>query len=583
MVCVQLDDVGPSTVIEERYRCAELLSEIDLPGGPVRIYRAFDEVLWRPVALHVIDGEHPRARALVESARSAAAVNDRRLLAVYDAHINGVAYVIREWFDGHNLDNVLSQGPLEPRRAARIALEIAEALAVAHAAGLSHRRLDLYAVLIGRDDTVKVAGLAMDAAIEGPAQLVRGDFIDPAAREDARDLGLILHACLTTRWGGTGPSRLFEAPRDTEGRLLAPRQVRAGLPRSLDNVTDRAINDNPHAGLALASPAEVAAALVDAGAGDPIPAFDLPPVQTTMPRAFSTGTVVPTEQNRRDAQESGTAAFETPNPAPGADSGEDTQYSLAAQAGLDRGQQTAYAGPAVGAAGGSAATGAPPKPGKRPRDPGTGPAARSRRRGVGIGIVVALVLAGMVLLGWQLGTTAFRRDRAQTNAQDTPTPTAAQVPAAAAKLAVADAGDFDPDGDGSEHPDEVDLAHDGNPATAWSTATYETSPKLGNLKPGVGMWVDLGAVKTVASVKLQLVGSGSDVGLYVPDQPDAAAAPDSLSGWRKIGAQAGAGASAHLTPSQQTQARFVLVWFTKLPPDGDGTYRGGVSEIEVRG
>ena len=365
MAGVQLDDVGPSTVIEERYRCAELLSEIDLPGGPVRIYRAFDEVLWRPVALHVIDGEHPRARALVESARSAAAVNDRRLLAVYDAHINGIAYVIREWFDGHNLDTVLSQGPLEPRRAARIALEIAEALAVAHAAGLSHRRLDLYSVLLGRDDTVKVAGLAMDAAIEGPAQLVRGDVIDPAAREDARDLGLILHACLTTRWGGTGPSRLFEAPRDTEGRLLAPRQVRAGLPRSLDNVTDRAINDDPHNGLALSSPAEVAAALVDAGAGDPIPAFDLPPVQTTMPRAFSSGTVVPTEQNRRDAQ-SGTSGFETPNPAPEAGIDEETQFSLAAQAGGNGGQQTAYAGPAVGAAGGSAASSPTTKPGKAP-------------------------------------------------------------------------------------------------------------------------------------------------------------------------------------------------------------------------
>jgi hypothetical protein len=577
MACVQLDDVGPSTVIEERYRCAELLSEIELPGGPVRIYRAFDEVLWRPVALHVIDGDHPRARALVESARSAAAVNDRRLLAVYDAHINGIAYVIREWFEGHNLDTVLSQGPLEPRRAARIALEIAEALAVAHAAGLSHRRLDLYAVLLGRDDTVKVAGLAIDAAIEGPAQLVRGDVIDPAAREDARDLGLILHACLTTRWGGTGLSRLFEAPRDGEGRLLAPRQVRAGLPRSLDNVTDRAMNDHPHTGLALASPAEVAAALVDAGAGDPIPVFDLPPVQTTMPRAFSSGTVVPTEQNRRDAQE--WAAGQTPTPAPTAGSAEDTQFSLAAQAGFDRDQQTAYAGPAVGAAGGSAVTAAPPKPAKRPRDPSV----RSRRS-LGIGLVVALLLAGMVLLGWQLGTTAFRRDRDQTAAGDTPTPTPGSPPTAAAvKLAVTGAGDFDPEGDGSEHPDEVALAHDGKPATAWTTATYETSPKLGNLKPGVGMWVDLGAVKNVASVNIDLVGSGSDVSLYVPDQPDATAAPDSLSGWRKVGGQTGAGASTLVTLRQPAQARFVLVWFTKLPPDGQGTYRGGVSEIEVRG
>ena len=198
--------------------------------------------------------------------------------------------------------------------------------------------------------------------------------------------------------------------------------------------------------------------------------------------------------------------------------------------------------------------------------------------------MVALLLAGMVLLGWQLGTTAFRRDRAQTGAPDTPTPTAGQPPAAVGGEAGGDgAGDFDPDGDGSEHPDEVALAHDGKPATAWSTATYSTSPKLGNLKPGVGMWVDLGAVKPVASVKLQLVGSGlrpQPVRAGTTGRDRGTGQPVRLAEGR--GAGRGRRRSGRDT-SQRTQARFVLVWFTKLPPDGDGSYRGGVSEIEVRG
>lgn len=565
MVVVQLDDVGPSTVIEDRYRCAELVSEADVPGGPVRVYRAFDEVLWRPVAVHVVAGDHPRAEALVQSARTAAALGDRRLLAVYDAHTNGIAYVIREWFDGRSLDNVLGQGVLEPRRAARITLEVAEALAVAHASGLSHRRLDPAAVLLGRDESVKVVGLAIAAAIEGPADPATGTDLDPAAREDARDLGLVLHACLTGRWGGTTRSRLGAAPRDHEGRLLAPRQVRAGLPRSLDLVVDRAINDTPHAGIPLASPAEVAAALVDAGVGDPVPVFDLPPVQSTMPRAFTSGTVVPSEESRREATGS---SDRVPITSPE----DDTQYSLAAHATPDEDESA----PATVAA---VATRADRR---RLRSSGDAPDEPPyRRRRIAVGAVGALILAGLVLLAWQLGTEGFGDKNRLVEREPT---TAVRAPAdTIGPLTITAAGDFDPGGNQEEHPEKVALAHDGDPSTSWVTSTYKGSPALGNLKKGVGLWVDLGEVKDVESVSLILPYKGSDLGLYVPREVDSSTAPEELDGWRRIGGVKDAGTSASITPEQAEQARFVLVWLTSLPPAGDDSYRGGVSEIEVRG
>ena len=196
-------------------------------------------------------------------------------------------------------------------------------------------------------------------------------------------------------------------------------------------------------------------------------------------------------------------------------------------------QQTSYAGPPVGAAEAAptrhrATTGDGATDGQR--DPGDkAPVAQppARRRGVGVGSW-SRSSAGWCCSGWQLGTTAFRRDRdPDRRPRAPPTTDGQQNPAAARRTWPSTAaGDFDPDGDGSEHPDEVELAYDGKPATAWSTATYQGSPKLGNLKPGVGMWVDLGDVKTVGAVKLQLVGSGSDVSLYVPNQPDAAAPPE---------------------------------------------------------
>jgi len=170
---VQSDEIGPSTLLTGRYRLEELLSEASSPGdpadaGPVRTWRAMDEVLSRPVAAHVVDREHPRANAMVTAARAAAAINDPRLISVFDAHVNGVAYVIREWFDAHSLaSTILGSGPLTPDAAGQMARDVAEALAIAHAAGMAHRRLDPHCVLLATDGAVKVLGLGIDVVLRG--------------------------------------------------------------------------------------------------------------------------------------------------------------------------------------------------------------------------------------------------------------------------------------------------------------------------------------------------------------------------------------------------------------------------------
>ena len=65
--------------------------------------------------------------------------------------------------------------------------------------------------------------------------------------------------------------------------------------------------------------------------------------------------------------------------------------------------------------------------------------------------------------------------------------------AATATLEIREVGDHDPfgDGDRSENPDEVGLAVDGDPGTAWTTVGYN-SAGFGGLKDGVGLWFDLG-------------------------------------------------------------------------------------------
>jgi putative peptidoglycan lipid II flippase len=152
------------------------------------------------------------------------------------------------------------------------------------------------------------------------------------------------------------------------------------------------------------------------------------------------------------------------------------------------------------------------------------------------------------------------------------------------KLTIADARDFDPQGeDKTENPDEVSLAYDGDATTRWRTVQYFGNPKLGNLKRGVGLVLDLDTPQPVRSVHLTLSGTGTTVQFRVP-KSDPAQTPlppmNSDRRWRTVAADSKAGGSATLTAEQGVTTRYVLVYLTSLPKEGRG-YRGGIYEVDV--
>ncbi|HWJ09424.1 MAG TPA: protein kinase family protein [Nocardioides sp.] len=212
-------------VLAGRYRLIDLLSE----SGGGRFWRAHDAVLERFVALHVIDEEDPRAPGLVAAARTSAGVLDPRILRVLDAQEeDGRCFVVNEWGTGTSLDVLVTHaGPLGPRRAAWLVADIADAIAHAHAAGVTHGRLNPENVLIDRYGAVRLIGMCVDAALHG---LPPGDV-----QADLEDLGGLLYCALTGVWPGPSGSIVPAAPREN-GTFLSPRQVRAGVPKQLDLV-----------------------------------------------------------------------------------------------------------------------------------------------------------------------------------------------------------------------------------------------------------------------------------------------------------------------------------------------------------
>src|SRR3954452_10588554 len=218
-------------VLADRYRLVDLLSE----SGGGRFWRAHDRVLERHVALHVIAAADPRAELLLDAARRSATVLDQRILRVLDAErTDDYCFVVNEWGSGTSLDIMLaSNGPLSPRRGAWMVSEVADSIAAAHAHGVAHGLLSPENVLLDNAGSIKIIGVCVDAALHARPP---GD-----PRRNVVDLAGLLHATLTCRWAGVSPSGVPRAP-EKHGRVLRPRQVRAGVPRGLDDLCDELLN-----------------------------------------------------------------------------------------------------------------------------------------------------------------------------------------------------------------------------------------------------------------------------------------------------------------------------------------------------
>ena len=130
---------------------------------------------------------------------------------------------------------------------------------------------------------------------------------------------------------------------------------------------------------------------------------------------------------------------------------------------------------------------------------------------------------------------------------------------------------------GAGQGDNADLAHlaiDANPATAWHTDWYTTA-HFGNLYPGTGLLVDMGRPVTITAARITL-GQAHGAGL----QLRVGAAP-ALADLPPVAHAANAGGVVHLRLPTPAHGRYVLIWFTSLPPDPAGTFQASVYDVRL--
>ncbi|WP_433299488.1 protein kinase family protein [Actinoplanes sp. CA-030573] len=482
-------------VLAERYQLEEHVND-DSAGR--QVWRGIDVILRRPVAVVLRYPGGEDAVEMLQAAVDASRVIHPNLVGVYDAIDEGTrSYVVREWVDGESMrELVTAEGPLDPARATAIAHSIADALAAVHATGMVHGNVHPGTTLIADDGRVVLADARADSS--------------DSAEKDIRAVGGLLYYALTAHWphDEVSPSALPDATRDASGNPAAPRQIRAGVPAYLDDLT-----------------------------------MDLLDRRVATPEADA----LAAELGRLDA-----AA--------------DDDYDDVGPLRFTQGN----------------ATSEPPR--------------NNSKIVIGVAALVVIAIIGLVF-GIRAITSGGKPDpgsTTQANANGNPADGDTQAPAPTPqkiKLTPDMVRIVDPPPGDRTDSDEAKNVVDGNPDTAWETHRFNTA-KFGNLKPGMGVLINLGKPRNLADVRVETssTGVGMEIRTGNTDPGDNGAGDQKIvETYKKLG-EPDADAKGDGTNrifsvfDANTKYQYVLVWVTELPRADDGDrYQVSVNEVSVYG
>lgn len=516
-----------------RFRLDERLATL----GRTQTWRAHDQVLSRPVLVHLLPAADPQTPSVLQAARQAAVATDSRFLRVLDVIEDGdgedaTAYLVYEYAAGQTVAKVLASGPLTGVEAAWLVSEVADALAPLHSQGFFHRHLSPSTVLVTSNGNIKLLGFGVDAT----GRLPRGGVED-----DVAAIGDLLYACLVAHWPGGERFGLPAAPLTGEGTPVPPAEVRSGVAPALNQIQQRIAGSNSTFGVRLVTAQAIAGELA-AILGQASAASDL--------RARLAGPAQPSA--RADFGSDGSAAVSTPPPIP-----TPASNRLYVSTPLPEGEETGDAFVDSVMERSERFTPVPPPGPAKPT-----PRARLPLLFSALVLVVAVGLVAAAVL-------TFRP---------------ASAPAAAGRLAISAVDDFDPKADGGsggENSGKAGLAIDGNLDTVWPTEKYR-KPNFG-AKPGVGLVLDLGSVRDITGVTLHLSGRGTDVQLRIPKDVTDTPPMKGIASWKLFEEAKNVADTAELTWPDPVRTRFVLVYLTALPAIGNGQYQGGIAEVTVAG
>lgn len=263
---------SPHGMLSERvahYRIVEKLGQ----GGMGEIFSAYDEKLKRTVAIKRISlatlPDDRSRRQFLREARAAAALNHPFICTIHEVlEHEGEPLIVMEHVQGKTLDACLIRGPLPSDEVIARTIEIAEALAAAHARGIVHRDIKSNNIMITTGGHVKVMdfGLAIitassdddtarlsersAGAIAGTLPYIAAEVLrgEPAsAASDLYALGVVMYEMTTGRRPFTGQTGALLISAVLNDAPVPPRQLNRVIPQPLSDVVLSLLSKDPFA------------------------------------------------------------------------------------------------------------------------------------------------------------------------------------------------------------------------------------------------------------------------------------------------------------------------------------------------
>ncbi len=242
-------------------------------GGQGTVYKATDTKLGRAVVVKVLPPEltvkEANLKRFEREARLASALDHPNICTIFDLNdVGGVHFIAMQFVEGKNVRELVNGRPLDLRSALSIAIQVADALATAHARGIVHRDVKAGNVMVTSSGQVKIldfglaklldsddlggihhtdlteVGIPYGTATYAAPEQARGERVD--ARADIFSTGVLLYEMLTGTWPFQGKTSVDVRHAVLHEDPIPLDQARPGAtPPRLQAILDRAMAKNP--------------------------------------------------------------------------------------------------------------------------------------------------------------------------------------------------------------------------------------------------------------------------------------------------------------------------------------------------
>lgn len=234
-------------------------------GGMAEVYKAYDPVLDRTVAIKVLHPHYAQEENFVarfrREAQAAANLNHPNIVNIYDwGTEDGTYFIVMEYLEGKSLKQLIDEkGALIPSMATDIAEQVLNGLEAAHAHDVVHRDIKPHNIIITPDGKVKVtdfgiaragasSALTQTGSIVGTAQYVspeQAQGLPAEAQSDLYSLGIVLYEMLTGEVPFEGENPVSVAVKQINEAPRSPRSLNPSIPKSLEAIVLKALAKDP--------------------------------------------------------------------------------------------------------------------------------------------------------------------------------------------------------------------------------------------------------------------------------------------------------------------------------------------------